>query len=510
VSPGREGTAWADPDPLLTVVYPITDVRGRAADRVRTWTHGQTLARGRYRIVVASDGADRSQERQVEALLGPQDELVRMPGARDARLWNLGAARAFTLWLVFSEGHCWAESGCLEAVARWIAADPVEKVGNFLVGHDGDHLLARLSRRWFGMIQARWRGPGEWPRVHRAGFAIRSDVFEALGGFEPRYGQFAPPLLSARLHVRGVAIGQIAHAGVVHVDDERMRSHHADTADHARGELDARSCSDPVFFERYFGHAPIWANRLWARSRFALIMARAVAVAVAADPARCRELAAPFWSLTGAAVAGITPRIALHRLAIALDELAVERFPLPAGWRWSRFLRAHARVVRLTQLEWVRRHDAPPSPRRAIGQWPIEALDPEMIVGVYGLEEHGGRRFRWTDPVVLMRLALPEGAHEVRIETGGLRGRPLDAVVAVVIGGRVLPRALLGDDDEGTLAMRLSPQWSAAARDGIVLVCSPLAPARRGSPDARLLGLPVLSVAVGPLDAAAWPARSTS
>jgi hypothetical protein len=482
-------------DALVTVAYPLINPRGRAADRVRTWTHGQTLARGRYRVVVASDGADPSQEREVEALLGPRDELVRVPGAPDAALCNAGAARASTPWLVFTEGHCLADPGCLEALVRWVAASPAEAAGNFVIQHDGDHLLARLSRRWFGLIQARWRAPGEWPRVHRSGFAIRTDVFEAVAGFEPQYGQFAPPLLSARLHARGVAIGQIADAAVVHIDDERMRDHHADTADHGRGELAARSRADPVFFERYFGHAPIWANH-------PRLMARAVLAAAIACPDRGRELAASLRSLAGATVVGVAPRVALHRLAIALDELAVERLPLPAGWQWSRFLRAHARVVHCAQLEWVRRHHALPAPPMASGRWPIESLGPDTIVGVHGLEEHGGRRFRWTEPVVLLRLAPPEGEHELRIETGGLRGRPREAVVAVVAGGRVLPRALLADDDEGTLVVRFPSRWSAAARNGIVLVCSPLVPARQGVSDPRRLGLPVLSVAIAPVRAA--------
>ena len=35
-----------------------------------------------------------------------------------------------------------------------------------------------------------------------------------------------------------------------------MPSHHAETADYARGEMDARAESDPVFFEKYFGASP--------------------------------------------------------------------------------------------------------------------------------------------------------------------------------------------------------------------------------------------------------------
>src|SRR6266545_1854685 len=102
-------------DTQLAVVYPIVEVRGRAADRVRTWTQGQTLPRERYRVVVAFDGTDPAQERDVRPLLGPGDELLSVPGAHDAELWNAGAVRAGTAWLVITEGHCLAHPGCLRS-----------------------------------------------------------------------------------------------------------------------------------------------------------------------------------------------------------------------------------------------------------------------------------------------------------------------------------------------------------------------------------------------------------
>jgi hypothetical protein len=472
---------------------------------VRTWTEGQTLPRDRYQVVMASDAADPGQEREVAALLGPHDALVRAPGEDHPGLTNAGAAHATTPWLVLTEGHCRAEPRCLEAVARWVADGPAEGAGNFAVGHDDHYLLARLSRRWFDEVHARWRAPGEWPRLHRAGFAIRTDVFRAACGFEP-FGYFAAPLLSARLHASGVVIGHIPGALVVHVDAERMRGHHADTAEYARGELDARSRSDPVFFERYFGHSPLWANRLRLRPRLAWGVIRAVTAAALARPRRLAALAASLRPLVGAAV-GIAPRVWLHRLAVALDELAVERGPLPRAWRWSRFLRAHARVVHLEQLAWIRRHAAGAAPRRESGYWSIEALGPDTIVGVHGLERAGGRWFRWTEPMVWLRVGVPPAEHEVRVETTGMRGPPLDVVLAVIVGGRALPRTLLAQEGR-TLIVRLTGSWPRAAREGLVLLSSPLVPARRGVPDGRRLGLPVLSVAVRPHSAPVLATRS--
>jgi hypothetical protein len=477
----------------LAVVYPMFDLRGRAADRVRTWTHEQTLPREGYRVVVVSDATAAAEEPEVAGLLAPHDELLRVPGARDAALWNAGAARAGTPWLVFCEGHCLADAGCLDAVARWIATGPPVEVGNFAVGHDTSYLHGRMSQRWFDMIHARWRAPGEWPRVSRSGFVIRADVFQALGGFEPEYGQFAPALFSARLHARGIQIGTVPGAAVIHLDTEAMRGHHADTADYARGELAARSRNDPVFFARYFGHAPAWANQMRHRRPVARAMARAIVAAAAAHPTRAADLAGLLPPLARDMTVGAGPRAALDRLAVALDEVAVERLPLPAGWRWARYLRAHARVVRQTHLEWLARQPLLPAGTPAPGRVPVERLGPDALTGVHALEEHAGRLFRWTEPVALVRLA-PAAAHELRIETGGLRGDPVAALIAVVVGGRVLPRELSTSDAEGTLVVRLPAPWAAGARDGVVLVCSALRPARAGSRDRRRLGLPVLAI----------------
>jgi hypothetical protein len=230
-----------------------------------------------------------------------------------------------------------------------------------------------------------------------------------------------------------------------------MRDHHADTADYVRGELEARSRNDPVFFGRYFGHAQTWANPLRHQRHVVRRMARGVVAAAMAQPKRTAELTALLRPLALEMVTGIAPRVALNRLAVAFDEFAVERLPLPAAWRWMRFLRAHARVVHLTQLEWIRHRKSRPALLPGLDRLPIERLVPDTVIGVHALEEHGGRPFRWTEPVALFRLAPSEDEHELRIETGGIRGDPLSSVIGVVADGHVLPRERLASDDEGTL-----------------------------------------------------------
>jgi hypothetical protein len=488
--------------PQLTVVYPGTELRGQASKHLRTWTHDQTLARDQYRVVAAFADTDHSIEREIEPLLGPSDELVSVPNANTPAILNTGAARAGTPWLVFTEGHCLADPGCLEAVVRWIEKHPNAEVGNFSLTHNEDTLLDRLSTRWYSMILTRWRAPDYWPRVIIGGFAIRTDVFEAVGGFEPEYGLFASALMSARLHARGAKIEVIPGASVIHVDVERMSGHHESTARYAVGEFEARSHIDAVFMERYFGHSELWANQFREHPRTAMTMAQAVFAAGIAHPKRSLGLVAALRPLAIAAIAGIGLRVAINRMAVILDELAIEYLPLPAKLRWSRFNRAHARTVHLTRLKWTGRQSAPPTRPLLFQQWPIDTLDPDKIIGVHGLEEYRGHRFRWTEPVVLIRLAPSEDDYEIRIQTAGIRGNPLTAVIAVVVGGRVMPRSLLTSDNDGTLVVQLPTPWPAAARAGIILVFSALVPARAGVPDQRHLGLPIVSIASAPLQSA--------
>jgi hypothetical protein len=155
-------------------------------------------------------------------------------------------------------------------------------------------------------------------------------------------------------------------------------------------------------------------------------------------------------------------------------------------------------VVYVTQLEWIRGQRKSLAALAAADRLPVEQLGPDMIVGMHAFEARGGRRFRWTEPVVLLRLASADADYEVRFDTGNLRGNPLDYVICVCAGGRRLPRTMLASEGDGTLIIRVPASFAAAATSGIVVVCSPYYPVRRGLPNRRRLGMPLLSIACVP------------
>ena len=489
-------------DPLFTVVYPLHDTRGRAAERLATWTRRQTLPRERYRVIVVVTDEHAAEEQEVRALLEPQDTVLRLPDGTDGSLWNGAADQAGAPWLIFTEGHCLAEPGCLEAVARWLDTKPTSEVGNFIIGHPDDHLLARLSDRWFGEVHAIWASPSEWPRLLRPGFIIRTDVFQASGGYDPRYGMFSPVLLSAKLHVQGIRMEPVPGARVIHLDDDRMSDLDYDTAEYVESELGARSTHDPRHFERYFGHDHVYANQVLARPAVAASVVRAIVAAIFANPRRARELAALLGPSFRTIASAFLPRALIERLIVTCDEFAVAHLPMPGGLRYRWFVAAHARFVRITRRRWLRAH-----PAADAGDWDyasIAELGPGRLSGVHGLEEQAGRPFRWTEPVALLRLPAHEGACTLGIETGGIRGDPLASVMAVVADGRVLPSAAITAAG-GTLSVRLPPAPSRRQPRGVIILAAPLVPARSGSPDGRRLGLPVLAVSCPPADALSLP-----
>ena len=477
-------------DPLITVIYPLFDLRGRTADVVRTWTEQQTLSRKHYRVCVMSSGEDASDQHALP--LGDSDQLIEVPQANDAAMWNAGAAKATTPWLVFIEGHSLGDPKCLEHVAQWISAGH-GVVGNFTVRHSDAHLMARLADRWFGQIQSIWRSAGTWRRVHRSGFAIRADVFARVGGFVSEYGQFAPALLSARLDTLAVQIDDISGAAVLHLDDTATRDHHYDTADYARGEIACRSSEPQDFFERYFGHSDLWSNRLCRDRNMRRRMLRAIAFVAVSHPRHLPTLITIAVPLLRDAIAGTSVWGWLQRALIKLDEFAIDHLPLTSKLQWRRFLRAHRRVVTQAQYDWTRHHLDPGTPQAAPVSFPVEAATPSDLGGIHALERFESRNFRWTWPMFVLRIDSDATALELHIDTNGLRGNPLDSLIAVVIGGTILPRSALSVK-AGVWIIALPEELASAARDGILVICKALVPRRTGSSDRRCLGLPIFTI----------------
>src|SRR5690349_17373083 len=332
--------------PAVAVLVPLEDTRGDVADHLRTWTHGQTLDRDRFQVVIASAGGDAEGERALEALLAPQDALVRAPGANIVALWNAAAARADAEWMVLTEAHCLGDPNCLSALLRAIDRDPELDAASLDHGHRAENRAGALCERWFRDLYATWDG-ADWRHLNFVGVAVRRSTFDAVGGLDTELGLFCAPQFSARLHARGARVGHVADATIVHIHNDSLREHHELSADYARGECRVRAAEDPSYCERYFGYDAVWGRRLGYRPELARSIARDLADAL--GRAAVRRSADASWVARElvrrlpASMAGSRPRAAAEDLLFRADEFAAERLPLPADVRYVRFLRAQER-----------------------------------------------------------------------------------------------------------------------------------------------------------------------
>jgi len=134
-----------EPSPLLSVIYPVFDVRGDAVERIRLWTEKQDLEPDRYRVFVVADAETSLDEVRLRQVLRSQDVILRVPGVgREAHFWNAGARAAETRWILFVEAHGSPEPNSLSALAAWIEATPHGEACNFSIGNLEHHRIAGL------------------------------------------------------------------------------------------------------------------------------------------------------------------------------------------------------------------------------------------------------------------------------------------------------------------------------------------------------------------------------
>jgi Nucleotide-diphospho-sugar transferase len=485
----------AEPPLLLTVIFPAFDIRGDIVDHVRLWTERQDFDRLTYRVLVVAGTETELDEASLRKALRRQDGLLRIPGSgRDADYWNAGAQKAATPWLLFVEAHGLPEPDSLSALAAWIAANPDGMACNFKINNVEGGRIGDLMGRWFDEIHLSWAAPSTWRRLHRTAFAIRRDVFEEAGPLVPGYGQFAPPLLSARLHQHGYTISLIPASSVNHEDSSDMANHHDDTKNYVRGEMDARSETDPVFFEKYFGPSPVQADDLVRPARYARSMLKGLVVAALHRPGEAISLLGWTAALLPTAFVSLRQRARLLTALIHVDQFSATYLALPGALRWRRFVLAHRHVVKVEQMLWVARNSAPAlkiGPGK--GRWPIDKVGTHAISSVYALEQLDDDVFRWTHPVFLLRLA-PEVKGALTLETRNLRSGLSLSDIMIVVCGKFLSSEQIERDGTGNISFRIPAPSEPGGEIDVVVIASELCePADQNGPGRRL-GLPLFSI----------------
>jgi hypothetical protein len=494
----------------LAVVLPLEDPRGDIADHLRTWTHQQTLERERYQVVVAGDGEHPEFERGVEEVLSPQDVMVRVPGASTMGLYAAAAEAANGNVIVLSEAHCLADPGLLLTIADAFAEEADLDGGIIRYLQSPSNPLGELTDRWFDRAFAAWDLAG-WPRFNNAGVAIRREAYARAGGLEPTQELYAPSFLSARMHAQGSRVEPLEGAVLTHELEETIAESLIASRSFARGECVTRRDQDTEFCERYFGSAGLWDRRLCYRPEIARSMIAALVSAIRSNPRGPEWLYRELAARVPAGVAGPRPRWIWEAATARLHAAIAEFGSLPAETRWRSYVSAQDRTVRSVQLEESSHPGGLPAPLEPDAGVVGAGRLAEVLVGADALESENGRALRWTEPVVLMRLSVPADGAQLRVETGGLRGRPLDYIHGIYCAGRELPRELISGDDED-FEVRLPAEFARdVAAKGLVILSDPLVPSRAGSSDQRRLGIPVVAVELSTLEQRSeWPDQAAA
>jgi hypothetical protein len=471
-------------DPALAVVVPLEDPRGDVVEHLRSWTDHQTLDRDRYQLVAGVDGEHPAFERQVAEILQQQDMIVNVPGGSLMRLYDTAARAARAPVLVLTEAHCHAEPDCLAAVSERFVDPGIDAVMfHHRHGTSGD--FGRLSARWFDRCHALWEDD-EWIRLKIGGCAIRAEAYAGAGGLDPELELFAPFLLSARVHQQGGHAEHLEEAVITHVMEETMQEDLEHTRSHARGECAAREKHDSQFMERYFGPAGLWERRLGYRPDANRELIAALISATVRSPRDAGWLGRELIARLPAGVAGARPRLAWEAGLAAVHRRLTDSAMLPFERRWRSYLAATEHAVSAVELMQGIGGNDRAGEHAVDGPLGAEDLD-EVLIGGFGLEQAEGRRFRWIEPSALIRLAPSAAGRTLRIDTGGLRGAPLDYLRGCQIARRPLPPELISGDEEA-LEVRLPADPELVADSGLVLLCQPL----NGSGDRRRLGMPVV------------------
>jgi hypothetical protein len=499
--------------PRISVIISFADPRGRPR-HILSWTRKQNCAAADFEVIVVGKGRNPEEEREIAAYLRPCDRQIRTDAANRFSLYDIGARAASGELLFLTEDHCVAEPSCLAEVLRFFGTHDAPAA--FMhSGHINHTALARLEQRVYERCLPLWLSPGYWDKVRIRSFVIRRSIYFSAGGLPGRYDHFSEAILSARLHDGGHTVDYIPALGVRHINTPSWRFLYEDVATFVRGECLFREREDPDFCERYFQLLPEWSERFFASRRQSIVAAWLAARTLCGNPRRLRNLGgltALVRELCGRLAVAVTgPR---WLLLSPLLSLLAARFRC-AWWRWDerRQVQAYAdvweRLTHYCRVRYVVEHAGDDGPVAGVERhrYDMAEVSQRTLVGFHTRETCGGKTFRWSGPLALLRLHVSPGNYQVTLDTGSLRGAGCSFPYGLFWNGRRIARKSIRVEAGRIVFPIERTTFVPGPEQRLSIVCAPLQSLLRRSADHRRLGLPVCSVefrqaaeAAGPLE----------
>lgn len=488
----------AGPTPDLSVIVPIEDTRGQEDAAVRALVDEQTLDPDRYEVIIPMPGQNPEAERRVSTLLNPErDRAIQCGDMSRYALMNLGAELARADRLFFIEAHCVADPECLEKLLEFLGSNGYVGASCASVSRAGN-ALGEYEQELFGQ-SLRWLPQRDhWYKTLIHGFGVDRDAFEAVGGFDHRFGNFSDIALSAAFDAGGYRLGYAPEATVRHLYEGDLRGTFAYIRNELGGELDFRAAYPASHATRYTQDAYEWKVR-------------------GTDRATARRLRSDARRAARSPVTPLRLRLSLLRAGVGRNgrprlggRLPVWTARIALAARWSAMsVRTRMRrpsqsaylawwdaATRFCRLDHLSPEGIPPRPWPA-SAGPLELGGPEdgPISGFGLVEEHDGRRFRWSGRAASVELELEPGTHRVTVGLLPLGDPPREARVTAVFDGRPVPAtAVSSRPDRVEIEIDSDRIDPGRPTHSLSLFTTPWTRARLR--DRRTLGLPVHTISV--------------
>ncbi|HEX3244082.1 MAG TPA: hypothetical protein VHX16_01620 [Chloroflexota bacterium] len=490
--------------PRISVLLPLVDDRGLGLDSVRSWICNGARDPASYELVVMLNNDVACKADELQHLLRPHDQVICRDTDNELELFHLATTYARGEILFFSEGHCVADSGAIDATIGWF--DSHSEAGFFaLAGGISRNGLGRHEQRMFDTEFARWERSETWQRFHLRGTALRTESYVAIGGLEYRYGRFAEWLLSARLHVGGHRLLPFRMVRVHHVNCETFEQFNNSISEFGRGEsLFRLEQTDRGFIRRFFGTPAEWSAALFGREAPTGAMARAVTRRMlftllpdTRNPALLRQDLVSIIALFRRWLWGrwILPLLLQSSLWWWKTMLRICGF---GPGRHGPFLRYYETEAAMARAWFALQRKERTHRERPTLHYSVADLDEPQIFGFYEPELFEGHAFRWSSPVSAVRLSLPPRSYQGIIQLNRARALTERDHISLHLDNHPI-RHVAYDDEQAQIWFDIPARLLSGDREHWLVMCSrPWSPVMSQAKDTRAHGLPVESVRIEP------------
>jgi hypothetical protein len=486
-------------DLRISVIIPFHDRRGHP-EHLAGWTREQTLPGEQFEVIAIVNSPDPELLRSIREYLRPQDIVLHAAVQDHFALYAIGGSVARARVLFFTEDHCQAEPGCLLGVAEYFS-DPARTAAT-VRWSDINSTDVSLMEDLACQIGAReWFKPGHWNRLRIRGTALRGDVYRAAGGFEVDCYGFSEVLMSAKLHVAGVATGHIKESGIRHINTETLGHVRAGSKTYSQGECTYCDKHISEFSERYFSASSVLLKATHLPPAIAWWLAQAAGKVLSCMPPDAA--AAPAWR---AHLRGHILRLRASAILSPLRTMAA-RLSLAAAWLRYRFWRFNQqrrlrafidyweRIAQLVRVRYVAKHGAQFYRRHATGKLESRAGELHGAYGMYPLEFLEGTAFRWTSPASVIPFLLDAGDYEVTVSVAPFRGSPRHVPLGVFWNRHQVPAERLRVRSQ-SISFKVKRRHCDTGRlQQLTIIAAPLPPTPA---ERRLLGLPISAIRIEP------------